>query len=102
METSQCPRSCLELLSPALVQISQCVAEGFGCKHTQMWLCLPKSLPHRVIPLFLFLGMALCGSRVAVLTWLCRVPRNWHFRRDADPTRALLSDVLQEAWAGGQ
>lgn len=49
--------------NPALVQISQCVAEGFGCKHTQMWLCLPKSLPHTLSPfsfcLCWLLGMAL-------------------------------------------
>lgn len=39
------------LKNPRLVQISQRVAEGFGCKHTQMWPCLPVFPHSMIIPL---------------------------------------------------
>lgn len=47
------------LKNPRLVQISERVAEGFGCKHTQMWPCLPV-FPHSVIiPLLSFSFLSL-------------------------------------------
>lgn len=46
------------LKNPDLVQISECVAEGFGCKPTQMWPCLPifPCLRLSLSSLFLFVA----------------------------------------------
>lgn len=65
------------LKNPRLVQISERVAEGFGCKHTQMWPCLPVFPHSMIIPLLSFPFCRCLNYSLPAPCWVLGITSVW-------------------------